>query len=88
MPWGGTLGSGILYTYVGEDQGMLAGTDALGGFAACFLAGSMSSLLAALITIKIEDDKSGLKCGSFTIVEEQTEEEEKEEDFEVDVRYA
>jgi hypothetical protein len=80
----GTLGSGILYTYVGEDQGALAGTDALGGFAACYLAGTICSLLAAVITIKIEDNKSGLKCGSYTIVDGEPDEEEKEEEIEVD----
>ena len=60
----GTLGSGILYTYVGEDFGDVAGSDAVAGLAACFLAGTLSSLLAALITLKIDDDAGGLKCGS------------------------
>jgi hypothetical protein len=65
----GTLGSGFLYTYVGEDFGDYAGSDAVAGLAACFLAGTISSLLAALITFKIDDHKSGLKCGScLTIV--------------------
>ena len=70
----GTLGSGILYTYVGENQGDLAGTDALAGFATCFLAGTISSLLAALITIRIDDNKGGLKCGPCTIVPGEEEE--------------
>ena len=70
----GTLGSGILYTYVGENLGDLAGTDALAGFATCFLAGTLSSLLAALITIRIDDNKGGLKCGPCTIVPGEVEE--------------
>ena len=65
----GTLGSGILYTYLGDDLGEFSGTDAVAGFGACFLAGTISSLLAALITVKIDDNKAGLKCGScLTIV--------------------
>eukprot|EP00536_Pseudo-nitzschia_multiseries_P011259 jgi/Psemu1/259701/estExt_Genewise1Plus.C_3740006 len=60
----GTLGSGFLYTYVGEDYGDLAGSDAVAGLSACFLAGTVSSLLAALITFKIDDQEEGLKCGS------------------------
>ncbi|VEU33900.1 unnamed protein product [Pseudo-nitzschia multistriata] len=60
----GTLGSGFLYTYIGEDFGDLAGSDAVAGLAACFLAGTVSSLLAALITYKINDQDEGLKCGS------------------------
>lgn len=65
----GTLGSGILYTYVGEDFGGPAGTNAVSGLAACFLAGTISSLAAALITMRIDDDKAGLQCGPcFTII--------------------
>lgn len=64
----GTLGSGVLYTYIGEDNGEYAGTDAVAGFAACFLAGTLCSLLAAVITIMIDDNKSGLKCGCLTII--------------------
>mmetsp|Transcript_4935 Transcript_4935/g.10934 ORF Transcript_4935/g.10934 Transcript_4935/m.10934 type:complete len:578 (+) Transcript_4935:259-1992(+) len=60
----GTLGSGFLYTYVGQDYGDLAGSDAVAGLAACFLAGTVCSLLAALITFKIDDQDEGLKCGS------------------------
>jgi len=60
----GTLGSGILYTFVGDDYGDVAGSDAIAGLAACFLAGTLSSLMAALITFKIDDNKGGLKCGS------------------------
>ena len=59
----GTIGSGILYTYVGENIGSLAGTDAVAGLAACFLAGTISSLIAAVITCFIDDQQAGLKCG-------------------------
>jgi len=59
----GTLGSGILYTYVGDEYGAGAGSDGVAGIAACFLAGTVCSLLAAMITFKIEDQQSGLKCG-------------------------
>lgn len=65
----GTLGSGILYTYVGDDFGNLAGSDAVAGLAACFLAGTISSFLAATITFRIDDHSGGLKCGScWTLV--------------------
>ena len=59
----GTLGSGFLYTYVGEGYGDDIGSNGVSGIAACFLAGTLSSLLAALITYKIDDQKEGLKCG-------------------------
>jgi len=65
----GTLGSGFLYTYVGEGYGTDTGSNGVSGMAACFLAGTVCSLLAALITYKIDDQKEGLKCGScWTIV--------------------
>ncbi|GAX20558.1 hypothetical protein FisN_3Hh592 [Fistulifera solaris] len=67
----GTLGSGLLYTYVGETDWATAasGHDAVAGLAACFFAGTICSLLAAWITIRIDDNKSGLKCGPcWTIV--------------------
>jgi hypothetical protein len=63
----GTLGSGFLYTYAGgkvELGGYQAGNDARLGLVACFVAGTISSLLAAVITIWIKDDDAGLKCGS------------------------
>jgi hypothetical protein len=60
----GTIGSGLLYTYVGEDEGELAGSNATTGFAACFLAGTICSILAVLITAFIDDDDNGLQCGS------------------------
>lgn len=70
----GTLGSGFIYTYAGEeitsDSGYFAGTDARIGLAACFVAGTVSSLLAALITLKIKDDDGGLMCGGYTIIDD------------------
>lgn len=67
----GTLGSGLLYSYVGEDVGDLAGTDSVAGLAACFLAGTLCSLLAAMITTRIDDGKAGLTCGSCVLVKSQ-----------------
>lgn len=74
----GTLGSGFIYTYAGGDlyyaDGYSAGMDARIGLAACFVAGTICSLLAAIITIWIKDDDSGLKCGPcWTIVESKQE---------------
>jgi hypothetical protein len=80
----GTLGSGILYTYVGDDFGDFAGSDAVAGLAACFLAGTLSSLLAALITFKIDDHDGGLKCGSCCTVVKAQEEGGEDEDEDVD----
>jgi len=59
----GTLGSGVLYTFVGRNKGEYAGTDSTSGLAACFLAGTLSSVLAAIITLWIDDQGKGLKCG-------------------------
>ena len=59
----GTLGSGVLYTYVGETLNDFSGPNAVPGLAACFWAGTVSSALAAMITVYIRDDESGLKCG-------------------------
>jgi hypothetical protein len=59
----GTLGSGLLYTYVGDAANDVSGNDAVAGLAACFFAGTCSSLLAALITTKIDDHQAGLQCG-------------------------
>lgn len=80
----GTIGSGVLYTYVGDYVNDKAGTNATAGIAACFLAGTLSSLIAALITIKIDDNEGGLKCGPCTLVgakpdNEDIQEETKEE---------
>lgn len=69
----GTLASGFLYTYAGETaeyiSGYDAGTDIRLGFASCFLAGTISSALAAIITVWIKDEDLGLKCGNWTIIE-------------------
>jgi ABC-type polysaccharide/polyol phosphate export permease len=59
----GTLVSGVLYTFVGNYEGPYAGTNSTSGFAACFLAGTLSSILAAIITFWIDDQSQGLKCG-------------------------
>jgi hypothetical protein len=65
----GTIGSGILYTYIGDYIGPLAGNDAVAGMAACFLAGTISSFVAVVITQRIDDNTAGLKCGScLTII--------------------
>jgi len=64
----GTILSGVLYTYVGDYFGPLAGNDATDGLAACFIAGTLSSALAAFITVYIKDDDAGLKCGSWLCV--------------------
>lgn len=71
----GTIGSGILYTYVGTDAGPLAGSNGTAGLAVCFLAGTICSLLAAVITIKIDDNSAGLKCGSCTFIQSHEKEE-------------
>ena len=63
----GTIGSGILFTYVGDYAGEMAGNDGTAGLAACFLAGTLSSLLAAVITIWLDDNDGGLTCGPCTI---------------------
>lgn len=78
----GTIGSGILYTYVGDYVGPLAGSDAVAGLAACFLAGTICSLLAVIITVRINDDKAGLQCGSCLTIVAASEEEEKDEEGE------
>ncbi len=59
----GTLGSGVIYSYAGASAGELAGTDALRGLAACFVAGTISSVLSTAITVRIRDDDAGLRCG-------------------------
>lgn len=79
----GTIGSGILYTYVGKDAGPLAGTNGTKGLAACFLAGTICSLLAAAITVKIDDNDGGLKCGPCTLIQSHEVEEEEKKEVEV-----
>jgi hypothetical protein len=76
----GTLGSGLLYTYVGEEFNEYSGNDAVAGLAACFFAGTVCSAVAALITTRIDDDHTGLKCGSCcTIVPQALDDKEEEE---------
>ncbi|KAL7539470.1 hypothetical protein ACHAXR_009322 [Thalassiosira sp. AJA248-18] len=83
----GTLGSGFLYTYAGGDvenvPGYDPGSNGRLGLAACFLAGTLSSFLAAIITIWIKDEESGFKCRNWTIIEgkEQTEESSEDENI-------
>jgi hypothetical protein len=67
----GTLGSGVLYTYAGEHLGDAAGTDALRGLATCFVAGTASSLVAALVTLLIKDEEAGLRCGPAICIKPQ-----------------
>jgi hypothetical protein len=69
----GTIGSGILYTYVGEYLGPLAGNDAVAGMAACFLAGTICSFIAVIVTQRIDDNAAGLKCGSCLTIVQATE---------------
>jgi magnesium-transporting ATPase (P-type) len=76
----GTIGSGVLYTYVGDYVNDKAGTNATAGIAACFLAGTLSSLIAALITIKIDDNEGGLKCGPCTLVGSKPDNEDMQEE--------
>jgi hypothetical protein len=82
----GTLGSGLLYTYVGEDFGPLAGSDAVAGMAACFLAGTVCSVISTIITFWLDDHEHGLKCGACltlvksTAVNQDDDEEEKVEE--------
>lgn len=75
----GTIGSGILYTFVGDYLGPLAGTDAVAGMAACFLAGTICSVIAVMITLFIDDNEGGLKCGSCLTIVPAGEMDEKEE---------
>jgi len=75
----GTIGSGILYSYVGEDLGSYAGRDATAGLAACMVAGTVSSFIAALITTKIDDEEGGLRCGRIVCVGDDREYGEREE---------
>ena len=64
----GTLGSGFIFTYVGEYFGEYVGHDGTAGLAACYFAGTLSSAAAAFITTFIDDNEGGLKCGNYTCV--------------------
>ena len=65
----GTIGSGLLFTYIGEYQGNSAGNDGTAGLIACFIAGTLSSLIAAFITYFIDDEDEGLRCGPCVCIE-------------------
>jgi len=79
----GTLGSGLLYTYVGDTLNEYSGSDAVAGLASCFLAGTLSSLLAAIITIFIKDHEVGLKCGPcLTLIKSQVPQDDEEDENE------
>jgi hypothetical protein len=84
----GTLGSGFIFTYAGGSLenlfGYNPGMDARIGFAACLLAGTLSSALAAIITCWIKDEDAGLKCGNWKIMSpiEKIGESDKEEEQE------
>merc|ERR1712224_335173 len=80
----GTLGSGFLYTYIGEDFGTYAGSDATAGMAACFFAGTVCSALAVLITYFIDDQQRGSACGKSIVCVKPMPIEEDEEDIEED----
>ncbi len=57
----GTLVSGALYSYAGEDShGVLRVNRSIGW---CFFAGTACSVMAVLLTLKIRDQRSGLRCG-------------------------
>jgi len=72
----GTIGSGLIFTYVGEYFGEFVGHDGTAGLAACYFAGTLSSAAAAFITTFIDDNEGGLKCGKFTCVHAEPESED------------
>ena len=80
----GTIGSGLLYTYVGSELNDLSGNDGVASLSACFFAGTASSVIAALITIWIDDHEAGLKCGPCTLVAASLREEMDDEAREVE----
>ena len=59
----GTIGSGILYTYIGETYNEYSSNDSVVALAACMYAATACSVIAILITLKINDDQAGLACG-------------------------
>lgn len=52
----GTLASGAIYTY--------AGANPVYGLGYCFLASMCFAALATLVTVLIQDDSGGLRCGA------------------------
>eukprot|EP00982_Pelagococcus_subviridis_P007858 30761-Pelagococcus_subviridis.AAC.3 len=51
----GTIVSGALYSYVGEDEN--------DGLAACFLASSFFVVVSAVVSVRLDDDVGGFVCG-------------------------
>jgi hypothetical protein len=82
----GTLGSGVLYSYVGSYEGVYQGTDGRLGLAACMVAGTVSSVVAAGITTRINDQGAGLMCGKKVIVKEEIDWEMREKEGEVEMK--
>ena len=72
----GTLGSGFIFTYVGEYFGEYVGHDGTAGLAACYFAGTLSSAAAAFITTFIDDNEGGLKCGNYNCIHAEPEDAE------------
>ena len=59
----GTIGSGLLYTYIGETYNEYSSNDSVIALSACMYAATASSIIAILLTLKINDDQAGLACG-------------------------
>ena len=59
----GTIGSGLLYTYIGETYNEYSSNDSVLALAACMYAATASSILAILFTLQINDNQAGLACG-------------------------
>ena len=57
----GTLASGVIYSYAGDDRGALAGSDALRGLAACFVAGTASNMGITIEGWDMEESKQGFR---------------------------
>lgn len=74
----GTVGSGLVYSYAGADEGTDVGTDGRVGLAACMAAASACSLAAAAVMAGIEDGEGGLNCGRIVCVRERERYEERE----------
>jgi len=66
----GTIVSGALYSYVGEDEN--------DGLAACFLASSFFVVVSAVVSVRLDDDVGGFVCGRLCGGAEEEEEEEGE----------
>jgi len=66
----GTIVSGALYSYVGEDEN--------DGLAACFLASSFFVVVSAVVSVRLDDDVGGFVCGRLCGGAEEEEEGEGE----------